>query len=323
MKRTTLRAVSSDAKEFKAKGMHYLKQAENISKRKTTNDRHEHINFDTKQAHSLSLIAEIRFTLLAADAFRIAGEQCWYDSAKAFAHAAALSGDAKHDAQMAASLYTEAGVVAEKLDTCFANDHYKSAVSQYCNALDFKAGAMLLERMANNLGKKDDLVASAEEFQRASKLYSAAGMVDDANRTLERVAYFLGRTGHLIESSNAYKSLAMSHARQNTTMFNVPRYALRSIILLCLEKSSKSDLSEVQDLIDEFCQEDFRFEESHELAFVYDVVQCISCSDLDKFAFCVYSFNEIDELDDLMLELLEGLMNIVMKKEDKDYRKNL
>lgn len=320
MKRTALRAVSIDAKESKAKGIRYLKQAENVCKHKSANDRHEHINFDTQQAYSLALVAEINFNLLAADAFRIAGDQCWYDSAKAFAHAAALAGDAKHDSQMAASLFTEAGVVAEKLDVSFANDYYKSAVSQHCNALDFKAAAMLLERMGNNFHKKDDFVASVQEFQRASKLYSAAGMAHDSNRMLERVAYLLGRTGHLMESSNSYKSLAMGHARQNTTIFNTPRYALRSIILLCLEKSSKSDFSEVLNLIDECCLVDCRFEESRELEFVYDVVQCITCSDLHKFADCVYSFNEVDEFDDLILDSLEGLMNIVMTKEDKGER---
>jgi tetratricopeptide (TPR) repeat protein len=318
MKRTTLRAISIDTKEWKAKGEQYLKQADNISKRKAThNDRHEHIRFDSQQAHTLSLLAEIRFTLLAADAFRIAGEQCWYDSARALSHAAALSGDAKHDSKMAASLFTEAGAMAEKLGFCFANDNYKQAVSQYCNVLDFKSAAMLLERMANNFLKKDDFSASLQEFQRASKLYSAAGEINDADRTLERAAYLLGRTGDLIESSNSYNGLAMSQARRNTTIFNVPRYALRSIIL---QLSSKSDFSEVQDLIEEFCQEDCRVEESRELAFIYDVLQCISSSDLDKFADCVYAYNEIDELDDLMLESLEGLMKIVMQKEDKGKR---
>jgi len=311
MKRTVLKAVTIDKKEWKAKGKQLLQQAEKTSKRTTHNERHEDIRFDTQQATQLSLLSEIKLTIQAADSLRVAGEE--YDSAKAYARAAALSGDAKHDSEMAAALYKEAGIVAEKLDVSFANDYYKQAVSQHCNKLEFKAAAMLLERMADNFIKKDELVASLEEFQRASKLYSAAGDVDDADRTLERAAYLLGRTGNIIASSNSYKSIAMSQARRNTTIFNTPRFAMRSIILLCLEK----DFSEVQDLIDNFCEEDCRFEESRELAFIYDLMQSISCSDLDKFADSVYSFNEIVELYGLMLETLEGLMPIVEQQADK------
>jgi len=306
MKRTALRAVSIDQKEWKAKGTQLLQQA----KRSSRNGRHEDIRFDTQQARDLSLISEIKLTFLAGEAFKIAGE--WYDSAKAFARAAALSGDAKHDPEMAASLYVEAGVVAEKLDSFSSSDYYRQAVSQHCNALEFKAAAMLLERMANNFMKKDELVASLEEFQRASKLYSAAGEFDDADRTLERAAYLLGRTGDLIESSNSYKTLAMSQARRNTTIFNVPRNALRSVILLCCEKP----FSEVQDLIDQLCQEDCRFEESRELEFIHDLMQSISFKDLDKFADCLHSFNEAYELDDLVLDSLKGLVNTIVQNVD-------
>lgn len=308
MKRTALRAVSIDQKEWKAKGKQLLQQA----KRPTRNDRHDDIRFDTQQARDLSLNTEIRLTFMAGEAFKIAGE--WYDSAKAFARAAALSGDAKHDTQMAASFYTESGIVAEKLDSFSSSDYYRQAVSQHCNALEFKAAAMLLERVANNFMKKDELLASLEEFQRASKLYSAAGEVDDADRALERAAYLLGRTGDPIESSNSYKTLALNQARRNTAIFNTPRFALRSIILSCLEKP----FSEVQDLIDEFCQEDCRFEESRELAFIHDLMQSISYSDLDKFADCVHSFNEVYELDDLMLDSLKELMTTLVQKSEKD-----
>lgn len=308
MKRTALRAVSIDQKEWKAKGTQLLQQA----KRSTRNDRHEDIRFDTKQARDLALMSEIKLTFMAGEAFKIAGE--WYDSAKAFARAAALSGDAKHDIQAAASFYLESGIVAEKLDAFSSSDYYRQAVSQYCNAQDFKVAAMLLERMANNFMKKNELVASLEEFQRASKLYGAAGELDDADRTLERAAYLLGRTGDLIESSDSYKALAMSQARRNTAIFNTPRYALRSIILLSREKP----FSEVQDTIDQFCQEDCRFEESRELEFIHDLMQSVSFSDLDKFADCVHSFNEAYELDDLMLDSLKGLMNALVQKIEKD-----
>eukprot|EP00986_Skeletonema_menzelii_P020494 scaffold31344_cov154-Skeletonema_menzelii.AAC.1 len=278
MKRTALRAVSIDEKEWKAKGTQLLKQAENVSKR--TNRQNE-----TTDNHSL--ISEIKLTIKAGEAFKIAGH--WYESARAFARAAAFIGDAMNDPQRAASFYLEAGIAAEKVNASLANDYYSRSISMHCNVLEFYQAAMLLERMANNFIKKDELVASLEEFQRASKLYKAtAGKLDDADRTLERAAYLQGRTGDLIDSSNSYKTLAMSQARRNTTMFNAPRYALRSIILLCLEKS----FSEVEDLIDDFTQEDCRFEESRELEFINDIMHSVAFPDLDKFADCVYSFNE-------------------------------
>ena len=309
MKRTPLRAVSIDEREWKAKGAALLKQAENVSKRTTKNDRQKNpAELIITEARNLSLISEIELTIKAGEAFKIAG--LWYESAKAFARAAALIGDPRQ----AASYYLEAGIAAEKVNDSIANDYYSRSISMHCNVLEFKEAAMLLERMANNLFKADEFVASLEEFQRASKLYKAAGKLDDADRTLERAAYLQGRTGDLIESSNSYKTLAMSQTRRNTTVFNAPRYALRSIILLCLEKS----FSEVQDLIDDFRKEDCRFEESREMEFIQDIMHSISFPDLDKFADCVYSFNAVCELDDLMLESLEVLMKTVVQKVEKD-----
>ena len=310
MERSTLRAVTIDAKEWNAKGKQFLKQAEATSKGTTHNDRHENIRFDTQQAHHLSLQSEIRLTLAAGEAFRIAGS--WYESAKAYARAAQLStvstsylsSTDSHDSSMAASLYTEAGAVSEKLDINFANDYYKLAVTNHCNDFEFKAAAMLLERVANNFVGKGGLLASLEVFHRAWKLYDAANEVDDADRILERYAYFLGRIGDLIESSNSYKTLALRQANRNTLIFNTPRYALRSIVLYIAGKSNKFDMSEVQELIDEFCKHDCRLEESRELQFIYDLMQSISCSDLHKFADCIYSLNEVTELDDLLLDSL-------------------
>lgn len=251
--------------------------------------------------------------MLAGEAFRIAGEQCWYDSAKAYALAASLSADQSSKAL----LYSEAGMIAEKMDIAFSTGYYRSAVSAHCDALEFKLAALLIVRMAKNYEKHDNLPASIEEFEKASRFFSAAGMVNEAEQALEKAAYLLGKTGKFVESSKTYKSLAMSQLDRNTTIFNAPRYALRSAILLCVDASSSSpmDLSMVQDLIDDICKKDCRFIESRELAFVNDILHAISSTD-NQFADCVYSFNEIAELDDMMLEAFEEMReNIVSNKQ--------
>lgn len=308
MKRTALRAVTIDEEEWKAKGDAHLKQAESVSKRTAKNDRHENPSESTiEEARNLSFMSEMKLIVLAGEAFKIAAE--FYVEAKAFGRAAALFHDSR-----AASYYHEAGIAAEKVNPTLANDYYSRAVSLHCDLLELKDAAMLLERMAKNYMKKDELEVSIAEFQRASALYKAAGQLDDVDRTLERVAYFQGKTGDLRESSHSYKTLAMSQTRRNTTIFNFPRYAMRSIILL-LSVPEKSP-SEVQDLIDDFCKEDCRFEDSRELEFIHDIMRSISLSDIDMFADSVYSFNEVYDLDDLMLESLEGLMKIVVQKAD-------
>lgn len=311
MKRTALRAVTIDEKEWKAKGDALLKQAEHASKRTATTERNENPTESAMtEARNLSLISEMKLTVLAGEAFKIAGES--YDAAKAFARAAALF----HDPQ-AALYYNEAGIAAEKVNPTLANDYFSRSVSVHCDLLEFKDAAMLSERMANNYMKKDELVASLAEFQRASALYKAAGKLDDADRTLECAAYLQGKTKDL--RSNSYKTLAMSQARRNTTIFNFPLHALRSIILLL---SVSESLSEVQDRIDEFSQEDCRFEQSRELEFIHDIMHSISLADVDMFADYCYSFHEVYELDDLMLESLEGLMkNIVAQKADDNSQK--
>ena len=315
MKRTALRAVTIDEKEWREKGAALLKQAENVSQRPTNNDRHDKPSESAlTEARNLSLISEMKLTVLAGEAFKIAGE--WFDSAKLFARAAALF----HDSQ-AASYYHEAGIAAEKVNPTLANDYYSRAVSLHCDLLEFKDAAMLLERMAKNYMKKDELVVSIAEFQRASALYKAAGQLDDSDRTLERAAYLQCKTGDITESSNSFKTLAMSQATRNATILNVPRYAMRSIILL-LSVPEKSP-SEVQDLIDEFSKEDCRFEDSRELEFVHDIMHSISLPDIDKFADCVYSFHEVYELDDLMLESLERLMKKIVVQKDDDNSTNL
>lgn len=210
-------------------------------------------------------------------------------------------------------------MIAEKMDhIAFSTDYYRLAVSAHCDALEFDSGAMLQVRMAKNYAKHDNLSASIEEFDKAARFFSAAGMVNEAEQALEKVAYLLGKTGNFVESSKTYKSLAMSQLDRNTTIFNAPRYALRSVILLCVDASSSSplDLSGVQDLIDEIRKKDCRFIESRELAFIHDILHAISSTDLACFADCVFSFNAVAELDGMMLEGFEQLReNIVSNKQ--------
>ena len=124
--RSDLRAVTTNPAEFSQKATALLKQAEHIGTRtegrKARHNQNEVFTispkFHTKQ--------EVKLTILAAEAFRVCGEQHWFDSAKAYSRAATLSADALHHAASAAELFTEAGIVTEKVDTNFANEYYSA-----------------------------------------------------------------------------------------------------------------------------------------------------------------------------------------------------
>lgn len=75
-------------------------------------------------ASKLQTKQEIKLIILAAEHFRIAGQQHWTHSARVYAQAAALSSGALMDSRKSAELYTEAAIVMEKVDTDFANEYY-------------------------------------------------------------------------------------------------------------------------------------------------------------------------------------------------------
>lgn len=298
--RSVLQAVITKEDEWKHKAQNYLVQVEKLAKK--------YFSFPDQEA---------RITLLAAEAFRIAGENSLHECAKAYGHAATLYADALKDPKRAADLFTEAGAVAEKIDTDFANEYYRKAVSQHCDSSEYSAAAMLKERMAVNFEKKNDIEASIEENQRASQLHKAAQKQDDADRTLDRAAYLLGKTGRYREAAHAYQSLAIGQTQQNLKKFNVPSIMLRASLLLlhdCLIKSPSDDLEEVKEFVSSTYQLDCRFGESREQDFLSDIFQCIKHGDLGAFADRMYSFNLLQEFDDLMLLVLGGVKDVVSKR---------
>lgn len=127
---STLKAVSADTKQWAEKAKTCLKQAEEIGKRvEGRYARQQHVqsaippNFYTQQ--------EVKYTILAAEAFRVCGENHWYDSANAYGRAATLCSDALHDSEKSAILFVEAGVVMEKLDCNFANEFYSECQAKF------------------------------------------------------------------------------------------------------------------------------------------------------------------------------------------------
>ena len=194
------------------------------------------------------------------------------------------------------------------------------AVTHRCDALEYNAAAMLQERMANNYHMKNENESAIQELKRATKLYHAANMQDCADRTLDRAAYLLGKTGKFKDSAHAYESLATIQSNQNLKKFNASENVLRSGLLLlydCLEKSDDMDLREVKQLVGKMSRLDCRFEESREYDFLIDIVYCVSFGNLDLFADCLYSFNILNEFDELMLVALEGIKNAVIKRAEK------
>lgn len=177
------------------------------------------------------------------------------------------------------------------------------------------------ERMASNFHKKGDYSVAIEEYQRASKLYGAAKITDDSDRTLEKAAYLLGTLGKCKESALSYQSLAVRNTHENIKKFNAPNMMLKGALLLlhhCLQ-SNQPNLDEVIEFVEHMYSLDCRFIESPQHDFIVDMIQCVRFGELDAFADCVYSFNLFSELDELVLTVLDGIKeNIFTKIADKE-----
>ena len=118
--RTDLRAVTITPREHAKKAQGYLRQAKHVGATAT---------MGYPGASKLQTKQEINLVLLAAEQFRIAGEQHWIHSAHAYAQAAALTSGAMMDSSQSAKLYAEAALVIEKVDSDFANDYYSKYIS--------------------------------------------------------------------------------------------------------------------------------------------------------------------------------------------------
>ena len=314
---TILRAVSTtaaDIEEYVQKGEQHLLKAREIAAKNTTGTFASASELDTKQ--------EIKLTIQAAQAFRISNKH--YDSAKAYGQAASLYAEAMKDPQQAAELYTESAIAMEKVDSEFANEYYRKAISQHCDASQYDKAAILEERMGNNHSKKKHFEASIDDYERASKLYTAANMYDSADRTLDRTAYMLAKSGRIRDSAYTYFSLAKCQAKQNLKKFNVPQTMIRAGLLLlsdCLEQqklSAELDFLDVRDLLQEMYELDCRFEESREHKFLVDIMHCIVNKDLDKFADCLFWYNSVCEFDEIVLDALEKIKNIIVKQANEE-----
>jgi hypothetical protein len=313
-------------KECAAKAQKFLRRAEDIGARidgrkvrcssidvgplqKCPATYPSHVELQTKQ--------EIKLTLLAAEHFRVAGEHHWFDSAKAYAQAAALAAEAQKNPSLAAELYTEAALVMEKVDSDFASSMTGKAISQHCDASQYNNAARLEERMANNHRKKNNFEASIDGYKRASKLYSAANMYDNADHMSYCAAYLLGKVGQVRVSAYMYQSLAMVQASRNLTKFNVPNLMLRAAVLLlsdCLKHSAELDFSAVRKMVEDTYGIDCRFEESREHAFLGDILDSLVVGDLNRFSDCIFYFNSLCEFDDLMLDAFEVVKNVVAQR---------
>ena len=125
--------------------------------------------------------------------------------------------------------------------------------------------------MAMNHGKKKHLDAAIEDYERATKLYTAANKEDKADRTLDRTAYLLGKVGRIRDAAYAYQSYAIDQASQDLKKFNVPQIMPRAGVLLLSDivkqtTADELDFSELRQMCDEIYELDCRLEESREHA---------------------------------------------------------
>ena len=322
-KRTYLRAATTANEDYPEIARNFLKQAQEVGSwtagRKARNE--ELVSLASyPNAAELQTKQEIALTISAAENFRLAGEDYYQDSAQAYAIAAALYIEALKDPKMAAILFTEAANVMEKVDSDFAIENYRKSITQHCDASKYNEGAMLEEHMAKNHTKKGDVESAIDDYERATKLYQASNKLDSADRTMEKTAYLLGKTGQLRDAAYTYQRHAINQTQQNMKKFNTSPIMLRAGILLLadiLQRQSEIDYSEMQEMMEEMYDLDCRFEESKEHEFVVDLMKCVTYGDLDKFADCSYAFGNMDAFDELMLEAFEHIKDKIVERADK------
>jgi hypothetical protein len=176
--------------------------------------------------------------------------------------------------------------------------------------------------MAFDHYQKKNIESSLVEYERATKLYSAADMNDRADETNDRIAYLLGKGGQVRESAFRYYRNAINQSNQNLKKFNVPQAMLCAGLLLLSDSlrqsSSELDFSEVREMVEHAYDMDCRFEESREHAFLSDMMKCTIQGDQDGFADCVYWFSSVCEFDDLMLDALGGIKDVVTERSEKN-----
>ena len=305
--RTTMRAVSTDKDEYARKAQQYKSKAEQLSVKSSSSSYTNASILNTRQ--------EIKLTFRAAESFRISGQR--FDSASSYAKTASLFVEALHDPHKGAELYTEAAATAEHVDSSFANEYYRKAITNHCDSQDYDKAAMLEERIGNKYTQNKDYELAIDNYKRASMLYAAANNLDSADRVLERAAYMLAKVGKISDAAYTYQQLALSYSKQNLKKFNVPVIMLKAGILLlsdCLGQQKELDFSEVRDMMEEIYKLDCRFGESSEHKFLVDMIQCIVKSDLDQFADYLFWYNSIAEFDDITLLALETIKDTITER---------
>ncbi len=320
---TNFEAITINQNESIAKAKLYLKQATKVGARTTS----RRARFDQSMLLSiipweLNVKQEIKYTILAAESFKISGEHYWYDSAETYEHAGALFADVLHDPKSAAEYYEEAGKVIEKVDTDFATKYYRQAITRHCDASQYENGAVIQDRIANNLDKKKDFAAAIQEYHRAAKLYYAANIKHRAIQALGRAAYLLAAVGKFRESADAYETIARrqaEHSMVTSVKSGKAGSILRSgILLICdsLEKSENLGWRELKKFMQRIDSVHSEFNGSLEQQKMLDIFQSISDGDINKFVDSVYSLDDaLCGFDDIVIDALDKIENIIIKRQ--------
>jgi hypothetical protein len=111
----------------------------------------------------------------------------------------------------------------------------RKAISQHCNASQHNKAAILEERMAINHSNNTNFDASIGRYLsnlRASKLYTAANMHENADRAQGVTAYLFDKLGRIRDSAYSHQSQVKSQTNQDIKKFNVPPVMLRARVLL-------------------------------------------------------------------------------------------
>jgi tetratricopeptide (TPR) repeat protein len=282
-----------------------------------------------EKAPTLHIEDDAQHYIMAAEAFLIVSK--WRDAAIAYGQAAGIYHLELNALNQAASLFTEAGLVASKfgsgevyfskLTIDYSSRTYQlssvfilmdkflftfkeNAISIYCDCQKYRQAARIRKWIAETEEESGNYEKAASHLQLASQYYKASGMYNQILECQRKIGFLLVRSGKYIEASEAQYEVAQLELLQNLTKYSSKHTVFRAILLLLARDDC--DFDHVWKVFQELFRLDLRFEKSVGCIFFNDILDQIKNTDgtVHEFADHIFDYNEHHRLHELDLDLL-------------------
>ena len=185
------------------------------------------------------------------------------------------------------------------------------AVSLYTETGEYSLAGRVQFWIACNQDKLKNYDQALDDYQAASKYYSAHGMTDQYLICKRRQAYLLGLVGNFQNGSKLFKEIGMNELKSNLLKYNAHESFFTSSLLLLVDETPRYD--ETRRFLDEITSIDKRFEISPHVCLLYNIFEIIDHGTIHDFIDHVYAFTHAQELDEYSITLLEKVYESVNK----------